>query len=90
MTPTTGDPRRRRAWGPADHPAGPRTRSARPYRRSRLLDLVSAAGMEAAPATLEEVRQLYEKADVFEKAHQLVDKHQDRAEVVADILPRRI
>lgn len=32
------------------------------------------------------VRQLYERADVFEKAHRLVDKHQQRAEAVADAL----
>ena len=30
------------------------------------------------------VRHLYEKADVFEKANRLVDKHQDRAESIAD------
>ena len=32
------------------------------------------------------VRQLYEQADVFEKAHRLVDKHQQRAEAIADTL----
>ena len=32
------------------------------------------------------VRQLYEQADVFEKAHRLVDKHQQRAEAIADAL----
>ncbi|MEX0820162.1 MAG: polyprenyl synthetase family protein [Pirellulaceae bacterium] len=32
------------------------------------------------------VRQLYERADVFERAHRLVDKHQQRAEAVADAL----
>ncbi len=30
------------------------------------------------------VRHLYKKADVFEKANRLVDKHQDRAESIAD------
>ncbi len=30
------------------------------------------------------MRQLYEQADVFEQAHRLVDKHQQRAEAVAD------
>jgi geranylgeranyl pyrophosphate synthase len=30
------------------------------------------------------VRRLYQQADVFEKAHRLVDKHQQRAEAVAD------
>ena len=37
-----------------------------------------------APERLARVRQLYEQADVFEKAHRLVDKHQDRAEKIAD------
>ncbi|MBN01325.1 MAG: polyprenyl synthetase [Planctomycetaceae bacterium] len=37
-----------------------------------------------APERLARVRQLYERADVFEKAHRLVDKHQDRAEKIAD------
>jgi len=32
------------------------------------------------------VRQLYHEAGVFEKAHRLVDKHQERAEAVADEL----
>lgn len=32
------------------------------------------------------VRQLYEQADIFEKAHRLVDKHQQRAESIADAL----
>ncbi len=31
-----------------------------------------------------QVRRLYEKANVFEKAHSLVDKYQQRAEVIAD------
>gem|GEM_PF-5514058 len=30
------------------------------------------------------VRRLYQKAEVFETARRLVDKHQDRAEAVAD------
>lgn len=37
-----------------------------------------------ASERLARVRQLYEQADVFEKAHRLVDKHQDRAEKIAD------
>ena len=36
------------------------------------------------PIVLEKVRQLYEKANVFETALTLVDKHQARAEQVAD------
>ncbi|QDU94303.1 polyprenyl synthetase family protein [Lignipirellula cremea] len=33
---------------------------------------------------VEQVRRLYQEADVFEKAHRLVDKHQQRAEAIAD------
>jgi len=33
---------------------------------------------------LARVRKLYEEAKVFEKAQRLVDKHQDRAEAIAD------
>lgn len=33
---------------------------------------------------LRRVRQLFEQADVFEQAHRLVDKHQQRAEAIAD------
>jgi hypothetical protein len=32
------------------------------------------------------VRQLYEQAGVFEKAARLIDKHQERAEAIADKL----
>lgn len=41
-----------------------------------------------APASqrLRRVRELYQQADVFELAHQLVDKHQQRAEEVADAI----
>ena len=45
----------------------------------RLIDAESAAG-----TTLDGVRHLYKKANVFEKAHHLVDKYQERAEAVAD------
>jgi geranylgeranyl pyrophosphate synthase len=40
----------------------------------------------AADFRIRRVRQLYQQADVFEKAHRLVDKHQQRAEAVADQL----
>jgi geranylgeranyl pyrophosphate synthase len=33
---------------------------------------------------LQRTRQLYQKADVFQKAYRLIDKHQERAEAVAD------
>lgn len=38
----------------------------------------------ATTAIIARVRELYEKAGVFEKAHRLVDKYQERAEAVAD------
>lgn len=43
----------------------------------------AAASMDQA-ARIRRVRQLYQQAGVFEKAHRLVDKHQERAEAVAD------
>ena len=33
---------------------------------------------------IQRIRQLYHQADVFEQAHRLVDKHQQRAEAIAD------
>lgn len=53
--------------------------------RARLERLVSDRPLDGR--TLAEVRRLYTKADVFEKAHRLVDKYQQRAEAVADDLP---
>lgn len=51
--------------------------------REELLQLViSPAGDEAARVA--RVQQLYREAGVFEKAHQLVDKYQERAETIAD------
>src|SRR6185295_12974201 len=38
----------------------------------------------SAEARILRARQLYLEAGVFEKAHRLVDKHQERAEAVAD------
>jgi geranylgeranyl pyrophosphate synthase len=53
-----------------------------PAGQQELLTLVHAS----SPATerVEKVRQLYTEAGVFDKAHRLVDKHQDRAETIAD------
>jgi len=53
--------------------------------RSELLALVSAA--DPPTGTVEQVRALYRQANVFELANKLVDKHQDRAERIADDLP---
>ena len=45
----------------------------------------NAESMDQA-ARIRRVRQLYQHAGVFDKAHRLVDKHQERAEAVADDL----
>ncbi|MEX0977248.1 MAG: polyprenyl synthetase family protein, partial [Pirellulales bacterium] len=47
-------------------------------------ELESLVAKESTGATLARVRELYRKAGVFEKAHRLVDKYQERAEAVAD------
>lgn len=51
-------------------------------------ELLSLLGDDQRPAALRvhRVRQLYEAAGVFDQAHRLVDKHQDRAEQIADEL----
>ena len=35
-------------------------------------------------STLSRIRDLYNQAGVFEKAHRLIDKHRERAEKIAD------
>ncbi len=50
--------------------------------RTELLELIESVG--DAEATTHRVRELYEAANVFEKAHRLVDKYQQRAEEIAD------
>ena len=53
-----------------------------PNDRTELLDLV---GSKTNPTTrVARVRQFYRNAGVFDKAHQLVDKYQERAERIAD------
>ncbi|MEM9644876.1 MAG: polyprenyl synthetase family protein [Planctomycetota bacterium] len=52
--------------------------------RSRLLQLADDSGESGAMDRLAEVKQLYHRANVFETAMTLVDKHQARAEKVAD------
>ena len=51
--------------------------------RQELLSLVENSELDPS-VRLARVRKLYEQADVFERAHRLVDKHQDRAEAIAD------
>lgn len=52
----------------------------------RQLELENLVSDDHRPAEvrIRRVRQLYHEAQVFEKAHRLVDKHQQRAEAVAD------
>ena len=52
--------------------------------QQELLELGSPECSVEPVQRLARVRQLYESAGVFETAFQLVDKHQDRAEQVAD------
>lgn len=62
-----------------------------PAKQEELLSLVGRSSAPPAHRTehysvLQRVRQLYNEAGVFEKAHKLVDKHQQRAEEIADKL----
>ena len=51
-------------------------------RRAELTELTSRKSL--GPGDLARVRELYEAAGVFDKAEQLVDKYQERAEAIAD------
>lgn len=51
--------------------------------QQELLSLVAGGDLPAAER-IQRVRQLYLEAGVFDKAHRLVDKHQERAEAIAD------
>lgn len=53
-----------------------------PTGQQELIDLMNQT--ENNEYRLTRVRQLYTEAGVFEKAHRLVDKHQERAESIAD------
>ena len=55
-----------------------------PDLRSPTSDFRNATEGAAYSARLTRVRQLYEEADVFDKATRLVEKHQERAEKIAD------
>jgi geranylgeranyl pyrophosphate synthase len=54
-----------------------------PEKGSELLDLIVDKRHDEG-TRIERVRQLYEEADVFEKVHRLIEKHQERAEKIAD------
>ena len=47
-------------------------------------ELEALASNSVGEATLHRVRRLYTSAGVFDKAHRLVDKYQERAEAIAD------
>ncbi|HWB01156.1 MAG TPA: polyprenyl synthetase family protein [Pirellulales bacterium] len=50
--------------------------------RAELHTIINAES--TTPEAVSRVRELYQKADVFEKATRLIDKYQERAEAVAD------
>jgi geranylgeranyl pyrophosphate synthase len=54
-----------------------------PHEQEELLALLSENDLSPS-ARVNRIRRLYEAAGVFEQAHRLVDKHQDRAEQIAD------
>lgn len=56
-----------------------------PAKQEELLSLVTDDARRAE-LRVARVRELYHEAGVFEKAHKLVDKHQQRAEQIADAL----
>jgi geranylgeranyl pyrophosphate synthase len=56
-----------------------------PEEASRELCGLSESG-STSEYQLQRALQLYQQADVFEKANRLVDKHQDRAEAIADAI----
>lgn len=53
--------------------------------QQELLSLIGETDQDSA-TRIARVKQLYNKADVFEQAHRLVDKHQSRAEEIADTI----
>ena len=56
-------------------------------KQEELLGMVGSLaddGTRSVPTTLARVRELYEEAGVFEKATRLIEKHQERAEKIAD------
>lgn len=56
--------------------------------QAQLLRVHSADCSETADQRIAIARELFEKARVFEQAHRLVDKHQQRAEdIVANLQP---
>lgn len=52
--------------------------------QAELLSLISTDNPSPASVRLARVRELFNQAEVFELAHRLVDKHQERAEGIAD------
>jgi geranylgeranyl pyrophosphate synthase len=56
-----------------------------PAQQDELLALAGADRLHA-DSRVAQVRGLYQQADVFEKAHRLIDKHRARAEKIADAI----
>ena len=54
--------------------------------KKELHSLAANIDSESFDTTIARVRHLYQQAGVFDKARRLVDKHQERAEAVADEL----
>lgn len=52
--------------------------------RVELLDIISGRSDIEASRRIATVRRLYQQANVFETAYKLIDKHQERAEAIAD------
>lgn len=52
--------------------------------QAELLDIVSGRSDTEASRRIATVRRLYQQANVFETARKLIDKHQERAEAIAD------
>jgi geranylgeranyl pyrophosphate synthase len=52
--------------------------------QAELLDIVSGRSDIEASRRIATVRRLYQQANVFETARKLIDKHQERAEAIAD------
>ncbi len=55
-------------------------------KQSELLAYIANADERTDQYRIDQVRRLFQEAKVFEKAERLVDKHQDRAEAIADEL----
>ena len=53
-------------------------------KQEELLSLAAGNSARTTTQHVDRVRELYQQAGVFEKAHRLIEKHQERAEAIAD------